>query len=98
MNDEQDELLLEFEKMLEEIDDEEEYDPSEDFTLFDLESLPYWPNEEELEYPEESDSPPPVPKKVICKHKNKREASVSDFDLFWYCPDCKEDVGKIKKG
>lgn len=52
--DEIDELLAEFEKMLEDDDDD-----CDDFGLY---GLPKFPRQEDLEYPDE---PPPIPKEVI---------------------------------
>ena len=73
-------LLEEFEKMLEE--------QEEDFGFY----YPIYPGMEDLEYPDEDneEEPPPLPKKVTCEHKNKKNIVTMTMD-FWVCDDCGED-------
>lgn len=74
------ELLEEFEKILNENDDDD------DFGFF----CPAMPPDKDLEYPDEE--PPPVPKEVKCDHKD-RYINEAGGKKFYVCPDCKADLG-----
>lgn len=74
-------LLEEFEKMLEEKDDD-------DFGFFIPGNQLNYPSEEDLEYPDE---PPPLPKEVECKHKNRKKVVISANLKYWLCKDCGAD-------
>ena len=81
---EQQKLLEEFEKMLNETQEDQE-----DFGFFD----PSYPSYEDLEYPE---FPPVIEKKgeekKECEHENKYLNKPIGNMQYWYCPDCKEEV------
>lgn len=68
----QQELLDEFERMLNETD-------------VDSTDMPLWLNERER-----------VPMVKLCKHPKKYPNVISKALKFWYCPDCKKDLGDVK--
>ena len=83
--DEETELLRQFEKMLEE-------DYGEELELEDFGSYNEikYPDNKDLEHPDE---PPPIPLELECKHKKRKKVILSHSLKYWYCPDCKEDLG-----
>lgn len=88
----EEELLKEFERMLgSKIDEDEDfghyYPPS-------WVNHPKVPTKKDLEYPEVE--PPPIPKKAKCKHENKKKVIISANLKYWFCPDCKADLGDIE--
>ena len=36
-----------------------------------------------------------IPMVKLCKHINKRKVFISKNLKYWYCPDCKNDVGDL---
>lgn len=92
-----DELLEQFSKML-----DGDYDDIEDFASVHGLTLDFDSDDEEeqeeleLEFSANKDAeiPPPMPK---CQHKNKRVNRLSMTLQFWYCPDCKADLGDYKE-
>lgn len=36
-----------------------------------------------------------LPMIKLCQHSNKRKAIISKTLKYWYCPDCKKDVGDL---
>jgi len=85
---EEQELLRQFEEMLKEDSDDEL-----ELTDFAYYNQVKYPDNEDLDYPEEKDEPPPLPKKVTCAHKKKKKVIISHNLKYWYCPDCKADLG-----
>lgn len=79
-------LLEEFEKMLEQ----------EDFSTFDPDfNYPVFPDSLDLEYPEE---PPPIPKKAKkekdgCKHEKTKKVYYTQNKAYIMCLKCKADLG-----
>jgi len=94
----EEELLKEFEKMLDGIlpsGRKKELDKVVEPLLFDpdMNNYPMIPGLEDLEFPDE---PPPVPKKDSkgkCVHKKTKKVFYTNTKAYKMCIDCKEDLG-----
>ena len=80
---ETDELLRQFEEML----NEETELELEDFGSYN--NIKY-PDNKDLENPDE---PPPLPNEVKCKHEKRKKVIISANLKFWICEKCKDDLG-----
>ena len=92
MTDAEKKLLEEFEAMLNESDDQD------DFGYFNPNFIyPYYPNDDDLEYPDE---PPPIPKEALkkdkCDHKETKKVYISNTMAYIMCKACKADLGDAK--
>ena len=87
---EEEELLEQFEKML----NGDEIDLDDDFGYFDPDNWHY-PNDEDLEFPYEV--PPPIPKKTGCSHKKWKKVFYTQNEDCKICINCKADLGYYKK-
>jgi hypothetical protein len=90
-------LLKEFEKMLGSSDSHD--DDDDDFGHYFPPHFVNYPTDKDLKYPDkkekQNNEPPPIPKKSLCEHKNKKKVIVSANLKFWVCEDCKKDLGDV---
>ena len=89
MTDAEKKLLEEFEAMLNESDDQD------DFGYFDPDFIyPAFPDSSDLELPDE---PPPIPKEALkkdkCEHKETKKVYITNMTAYIMCKSCKADLG-----
>ena len=89
LTDEERILIEEFEKILSESDDED------DFGFFDTDNAyPAYPDLSDLDLP---DLPPPILKEAIeedeCEHKDTKKVYITNMKAYIMCKTCKADLG-----